>query len=62
VRPQLDLARRRSTFDEVVGGLDDSIGPDAAAGLHLYRVRWIEGRETIFRPGADVRILGGRAA
>lgn len=24
VRPQLDLARRRSTFDEVVGGLDES--------------------------------------
>jgi NADPH-dependent glutamate synthase beta subunit-like oxidoreductase len=24
VRPQLDLARRRSTFDEVVGGLDDT--------------------------------------
>jgi hypothetical protein len=38
------------------------IFPDAATGLHLYRVRWIEGRETIFRPGADVRILGCRAA
>jgi Pyruvate/2-oxoacid:ferredoxin oxidoreductase delta subunit len=24
VRPQLDLARRRSTFEEVVGGLDES--------------------------------------
>ena len=37
VQPQLEVARRRSTFEEVVGGLDESTRPLRGAPLPLVR-------------------------
>lgn len=30
-------------------------------GREVYRVRWADGRETMFRPGDDVLVVGQRA-
>lgn len=45
-------ARRTGTIVELLG----------SAGHPYYRVRWADGRETVFHPGSDARLLprGGR--